>query len=75
MARCFSLIPRFPTKLTARLQNANASVADWYREHGRHPVYAKNQNLPLPPSLGTIVNAEGEPTLKKRVSLRVLEAR
>jgi uncharacterized radical SAM superfamily Fe-S cluster-containing enzyme len=54
---------------------ANASVADWYREHGRHPVYAKNQNLPLPPSLGTIVNAEGEPTLKKRVSLRVLEAR
>ncbi len=25
-----------------------ATVADWYREKGRHPVYAKNQNLPLP---------------------------
>jgi 7,8-dihydro-6-hydroxymethylpterin dimethyltransferase len=34
---------------------ANASVADWYREKGRHPVYAKNQDLPLPPALGSIV--------------------
>jgi 7,8-dihydro-6-hydroxymethylpterin dimethyltransferase len=34
---------------------ANASVADWYREKGRHPVYAKNQNLALPPPLGSIV--------------------
>ncbi|MGD0526040.1 MAG: radical SAM protein, partial [Polyangiaceae bacterium] len=34
---------------------ANASVADWYRTHGRHAVYAKNQALPLPPSLGTAV--------------------
>jgi len=25
-----------------------ASVADWFRTQGRHPVYAKNQNLPLP---------------------------
>jgi uncharacterized radical SAM superfamily Fe-S cluster-containing enzyme len=25
-----------------------ASVADWFREHGRHPVYAKNQHLSLP---------------------------
>jgi uncharacterized radical SAM superfamily Fe-S cluster-containing enzyme len=33
---------------------ANATVAEWYREHGRHPVYAKNQDLPLPPPLGTI---------------------
>jgi uncharacterized radical SAM superfamily Fe-S cluster-containing enzyme len=33
---------------------ANASVADWYKTKGRHPVYAKNQNLPLPPSLGTV---------------------
>ncbi|MFI5299983.1 MAG: radical SAM protein [Polyangiales bacterium] len=37
---------------------ANASVADWYREHGRHPVYAKNQALPLPPSLGTVTLPE-----------------
>jgi len=26
---------------------ANASVAEWYREHGKHAVYAKNQSLPL----------------------------
>jgi 7,8-dihydro-6-hydroxymethylpterin dimethyltransferase len=25
-----------------------ATVAEWYRTHGRHPVYAKNQHLPLP---------------------------
>jgi uncharacterized radical SAM superfamily Fe-S cluster-containing enzyme len=25
-----------------------ATVAEWYRTRGRHPVYAKNQNLPLP---------------------------
>jgi uncharacterized radical SAM superfamily Fe-S cluster-containing enzyme len=28
---------------------ANATVAEWYRTHGRHAVYAKNQDLPLPP--------------------------
>jgi hypothetical protein len=27
---------------------ANASVAEWYKTHGRHPVYAKNKDLPLP---------------------------
>ncbi|MCA9643070.1 MAG: radical SAM protein [Polyangiaceae bacterium] len=26
----------------------SAKVADWYREHGRHPVYAKGQHLELP---------------------------
>ena len=26
-----------------------ASVAEWYMEHGKHGVYAKNQALPLPP--------------------------
>jgi hypothetical protein len=25
-----------------------ASVADWFKTHGRHPVYAKNQVLTLP---------------------------
>ncbi len=38
---------------------ATASVADWYREKGRHPIYAKGQDLPLP---------------AKRVRLPVLEA-
>ncbi len=28
--------------------NANATVAEWYRTHGRHEVYAKNQVLELP---------------------------
>jgi hypothetical protein len=27
---------------------ANATVAQWYKEHGRHPVYAKNRPLDLP---------------------------
>jgi 7,8-dihydro-6-hydroxymethylpterin dimethyltransferase len=34
---------------------ANATVGEWYRTRGRHPVYAKDQELPLPPSLGTVV--------------------
>src|SRR5262249_45613007 len=25
-----------------------ATVAEWFKEHGKHPVYAKHQNLPLP---------------------------
>ena len=25
-----------------------ATVAEWFKTHGRHPVYAKNQHLPLP---------------------------
>jgi 7,8-dihydro-6-hydroxymethylpterin dimethyltransferase len=54
---------------------ATASVADWYREHGRHPIYAKNQRLPLAPSLGTIAFVDGDPapSEKPRVRLRVLE--
>ncbi|MCC7540392.1 MAG: radical SAM protein [Deltaproteobacteria bacterium] len=27
---------------------ASASVADWYREHGRHTIYAKDAEVPLP---------------------------
>jgi uncharacterized radical SAM superfamily Fe-S cluster-containing enzyme len=34
--------------------HSTATVADWYREKGRHPVYAKNQKLPLSPSRGTV---------------------
>ncbi len=44
---------------------ANASVAEWYREHGRHPVYAKNQDLPLPEALGTIVMPESARRLEE----------
>jgi len=27
---------------------ANATVAEWYRRYGRHPIYAKNKDLELP---------------------------
>jgi uncharacterized radical SAM superfamily Fe-S cluster-containing enzyme len=62
---------------------ATASVADWYRANGRHAVYAKGQDLDLPPPIGTVVVPEGPgalnaanavpPTPKTRVRLRVLE--
>jgi len=26
----------------------NATVADWYRQHGRHKVYAGGKSVPLP---------------------------
>ena len=26
---------------------ANATVAEWYKKYGRHPVYAKNQNIDM----------------------------
>jgi hypothetical protein len=37
---------------------ANATTAEWYRTKGRHPIYAKNQDLPLPGSKGTVVLPE-----------------
>jgi uncharacterized radical SAM superfamily Fe-S cluster-containing enzyme len=35
---------------------ATATVAEWNRTRGRHPVYAKNQHLPLAPALGTVTD-------------------
>jgi hypothetical protein len=33
----------------------NATVADWYREHGKHPVYANpNKRVPLPANVKPI---------------------
>src|ERR1700690_3499480 len=34
--------------------HATATLAEWHRTRGRHPVYAKNQALPLPPSAKTV---------------------
>jgi uncharacterized radical SAM superfamily Fe-S cluster-containing enzyme len=34
--------------------HASATLADWHRTRGRHPVYAKNQKLPLPSPAGTV---------------------
>jgi uncharacterized radical SAM superfamily Fe-S cluster-containing enzyme len=45
---------------------ATASVAEWNRTRGRHAVYAKGRDLPIPETLGTV-------TVKERVRLRVLE--
>jgi uncharacterized radical SAM superfamily Fe-S cluster-containing enzyme len=45
----------------------NASVAEWYKQHGRHPVYAKGQDFPMPAFLNPITSRlQGEP-LKLRV--------
>lgn len=35
-----------------------ASVSEWFKEHGRHPVYAKNQELSLPPGEPKVVSRE-----------------
>ncbi len=35
-----------------------ASVAQWFKEHGRHPVYAKNQALPLADAPLSVVSRE-----------------
>src|SRR6185369_9678612 len=51
---------------------ATASVADWYRTKGRHPVYAKGQDLDLPPSMGTVViPGEGEASSAKSKRVRL----
>jgi len=34
--------------------HASATVANWYKTHGRHAVYAKQQDLALPKSRGTV---------------------
>jgi len=35
-----------------------ASVAEWFKTHGRHPVYAKNQALPLPAGEPNVMSRE-----------------
>ncbi len=45
---------------------ANATVADWYKSNGRHAIYAKNQDLPLPTGLGTVVMPQSAIELEKR---------
>jgi len=58
---------------------ANATVAEWNRTRGRHAVYAKGQDLPLAPDLGTVARLDehlpgrAAAAPKERVRLRVLE--
>ena len=49
---------------------ANATVAEWYREHGRHPVYAKNKDLPLPELGRELTVREHELALQERAEGR-----
>ncbi len=40
----------------------NATVAEWYKKHGRHPIYAKGQDFPIPPFSNPITSRiEGQP--------------
>jgi 7,8-dihydro-6-hydroxymethylpterin dimethyltransferase len=45
---------------------ANAGVAEWYRQHGRHPVYARNQDLPLPTYDTPLTVVEHDLALRER---------
>jgi uncharacterized radical SAM superfamily Fe-S cluster-containing enzyme len=54
---------------------ANATVAEWYRKHGRHPIYAKGHDLKLPEFLNPITSKiDGQPIKLKVVKLRVLNS-
>jgi hypothetical protein len=50
---------------------ANASVAEWYRARGRHAVYAKGQNLPLAPALGSVTMPPSALRLQENESARL----
>ncbi|XXX74307.1 radical SAM protein [Sorangium sp. So ce134] len=45
---------------------ANATVAEWYKKHGRHPVYAKNRDLPLPAYENPLTIIEHDLALRER---------
>jgi uncharacterized radical SAM superfamily Fe-S cluster-containing enzyme len=45
-----------------------ATVAEWFKTEGRHPVYAKNQVLPLPEGPNT-VQVRARPEARKRLPL------
>ncbi len=47
---------------------ANATVAEWYRAHGRHPVHAKNKDLPLPDFANPITIREHPLAEKERAA-------
>ena len=51
---------------------ANATVAEWYREHGRHPIYAKNKDLPLPGYENPLTIHEHDLAKKEREAGRVV---
>ncbi len=54
---------------------ANATVAEWYQEHGRHPIHAKNKDLELPDHGRPLTIVEHELALKERALRGGSEAR
>jgi 7,8-dihydro-6-hydroxymethylpterin dimethyltransferase len=46
-----------------------ATVAEWFKTRGKHPVYAKNQVLPLPDGPTSIVLRDAESTRRRRLPL------
>jgi uncharacterized radical SAM superfamily Fe-S cluster-containing enzyme len=49
---------------------ANATVAEWYKEHGRHPIYARNQDVELPEPESPLTVKEHPLALKERADGR-----
>jgi len=47
---------------------ANATVAEWYRRYGRHPVHAKNKDLPLPERESSLTVREHELAMQERAA-------
>lgn len=54
---------------------ANATVAEWNRTHGRHPVHAKNRDLPLPNYDNPLTIAEHDLAVREREQARAGEPR
>jgi 7,8-dihydro-6-hydroxymethylpterin dimethyltransferase len=54
---------------------ANATVAEWYRRYGRHPVHAKDQDLPLPAYEDPITVREHDLARKERAEGKKPKAR
>jgi uncharacterized radical SAM superfamily Fe-S cluster-containing enzyme len=56
----------------------NATVAEWYKQHGRHPVYASNKEVPLPefenPLTTKLVVPRDQPLPRRSKNLRVVQA-
>ena len=46
-----------------------ATVAEWFKTKGKHPVYAKNQNLPLPDGALSVIVPDFEGDGRKRLRL------
>jgi 7,8-dihydro-6-hydroxymethylpterin dimethyltransferase len=54
---------------------ANATVAEWYQRHGRHPVHAKNRDLVLPSFDTPITTVEHPTAIAERAAGETTRAR